>query len=126
MKTFIISLVILALIIAGGVFYGKVLEGVKDEIVAQAEKVYDAIYQKDIERAYVETENLRQLWERKKRLLSAFVDHAHLDLVDTSMQELEQGLFCEEFADAALGSAKVKMQMEDIAQNERVKLANIL
>ncbi len=126
MKTFIVSLILMAIIVAGSICYDIALEKMTQQAGLYAQKAGEALAAGDFAQAGAQTQEMKDYWEKRKKLLSLFVDHAYLDAVEISVEELEQNIIYANGANAAAACAKTQAQIEDIAQNERLELANLL
>lgn len=126
MKTFIIALVILALMLGGGVFFTLTLDAISEEMVTYTDTIHISLQQGDLEDAKQQTQQLSQTWDKKKKVLTALIDHSYLSAIDISVAELTENINYEERSQASEKNAKIKTQMEDIAQNEHLYFENIL
>lgn len=126
MKTFVISLVILALILGGGAFYTISLDRICDEIAGHTDAIGAALAKGDLEGAREQTRQLERVWGEKKGVLTALVDHSYLSAIDVSVAELTENMNYEELSQASEKNAKIKTQVKDIAQNEHLHFENIL
>lgn len=126
MKTFIISLVILAIILTGGVFYTSALDDISAQMVSQTDAIYESLQAEDFQTAKQQTGQLKETWEENKKVLTALIDHSYLSAIDISVAELVENVNYEEVSQASEKNAKIKTQMEDIAQNEHLYFENIL
>ncbi len=126
MKVFVASLLILALMIAGGAAGDMYLQSVADEMNTYADQIDQAAEQEDYERVRAVYQQLQQYWDDHIRYLTALVDHAHTVEIDKSLKELEMGLAVEEDVEILLSSARVRMEITSIANDEHLHIKNIL
>ncbi len=126
MKVFVASLLILALMIAGGAAGDMYLQSVADEMNTYADQIDQAAEQEDYERVRAVYQQLQQYWDDNIRYLTALVDHAHTVEIDKSLKELEMGLAVEEDVEILLSSARVRMEITSIANDEHLHIKNIL
>lgn len=126
MKVFVASLLILALMIAGGAVGDMYLQSVADEMNTYADQIDQAAEQEDYERVRAVYQQLQQYWDDNIRYLTALVDHAHTVEIDKSLKELEMGLAVEEDVEILLSNARVRMEITSIANDEHLHIKNIL
>ncbi len=126
MKVFIASLLILVLMIAGGVACDLYLQSVAGEVNAYADRIDEAAGLGDFTAVRSAYEELQQYWKKNERYLTALVDHAHTVEIDKSLKELEMGLAVEEEVEVMLSSARVRMEITSIANDEHLHIKNIL
>lgn len=126
MKVFVASLLILALMIAGGAAGDMYLQSVADEMNTYADQIDQAAEQEDYERVRAVYQQLQQYWDDNVRYLTALIDHAHTVEIDKSLKELEMGLAVEEDVEILLSNARVRMEITSIANDEHLHIKNIL
>lgn len=126
MKVFIASLLILVLMIAGGVACDFYLQSVAGEMNTYADQIDEAAELGDFTAVRSAYEDLQQYWDDNVKYLTALVDHAHTVEIDKSLKELEMGLAVEEEVEVMLSSARVRMEITSIANDEHLHIKNIL
>lgn len=126
MKVFIASLLILVLMIAGGVACDFYLQSVAGEMNTYADQIDEAAELGDFTAVRSAYEELQQYWDDNVKYLTALVDHAHTVEIDKSLKELEMGLAVEEEVEVMLSSARVRMEITSIANDEHLHIKNIL
>ena len=126
MKVFIASLLILVLMIAGGVACDFYLQSVAGEMNTSADQIDEAAELGDFTAVRSAYEDLQQYWDDNVKYLTALVDHAHTVEIDKSLKELEMGLAVEEEVEVMLSSARVRMEITSIANDEHLHIKNIL
>ena len=126
MKVFIASLLILVLMIAGGVACDFYLQSVAGEMNTYADQIDKAAELGDFTAVRSAYEDLQQYWDDNVKYLTALVDHAHTVEIDKSLKELEMGLAVEEEVEVMLSSARVRMEITSIANDEHLHIKNIL
>lgn len=126
MKVFIASLLILVLMIAGGVACDFYLQSVGWRDEHYADQIDEAAELGDFTAVRSAYEDLQQYWDDNVKYLTALVDHAHTVEIDKSLKELEMGLAVEEEVEVMLSSARVRMEITSIANDEHLHIKNIL
>lgn len=126
MKVFIASLLILIVMIAGGVAGDIYLQTVSADINAFTDRIDRAAEEEDFETVQSVYGELIKYWDKNEILLTALVDHAHTVEIEKSMKEMEMSLAAKEGTEVLLSSAKVRMEITSIAENEHFHLKNIL
>lgn len=126
MKGFIISMVILAVMISGGIASDVFLSNVYDNVNSFSEQIKSAALEENYEQMQQIYDEMYDYWERKEELLTVIIDHAYISNIDISMSEIEAGIEKKESIEVLLASSRVKTTVEVISLNEHFNIKNIL
>lgn len=126
MKGFIISMVILAVMISGGIASDAFLSNVYDNVNSFSEQIKSAALEENYEQMQQIYDEMYDYWERKEELLTVIIDHAYISNIDISMSEIEAGIEKKESIEVLLASSRVKTTVEVISLNEHFNIKNIL
>lgn len=126
MKGFIISMVILAVMISGGIASDVFLSNVYDNVNSFSEQIKSAALEENYEQMQQIYDEMYDYWERKEELLTVIIDHAYISNIDISMSEIEAGIAKKESIEVLLASSRVKTTVEVISLNEHFNIKNIL
>lgn len=126
MKGFIISMVILAVMISGGIASDVFLSNVYDNVNSFSEQIKSAALEENYEQMQQIYDEMYDYWERKEELLTVIIDHAHICNIDISMSEIKAGIEKKESIEVLLASSRVKTTVEVISLNEHFNIKNIL
>ena len=126
MKTFIVSLLIFALTIAGTVAGDFYLNDVAKNMEQYCQTLSDQTAgegAEELEKAY---KDMDEYWQKKKKILSVIIDHSHIGEIDKSLSEMKVAIETDERSEMLLAGARVKTVIENVAQNEHFHLSTIL
>lgn len=126
MKVFIASLLILALLIAGGIAADIYLCSIADDMSGFADMVDSAAFGGNFDGIREAYTQMMQYWDKNEKFLSALIDHSHTVEVGKALKELEVSLKAQEEMEILLANAKVRTEVESISNDEHFHLKNIL
>ena len=118
------SILILALTVSGGIWADFYLNSVAKDI----EKYCQTFSQTEEESGEVHKKiynEMNEYWQKKKRTLSAIIDHSHIGEIDKSLSEMEAAIDEQEYGEMFLSLARVKTTIKTVALNEHFQFSNI-
>ncbi len=126
MKTFIISMVVLFMTIAGILFYSFYLYGTVSEFEAKIEKISENAYNTDWNRCKKEIDILLSDWEKDEAILSMFNDHEDVDKLELAIRDLKESVSFKNREHTFKSISQIKALLERLRKNETLTLENIL
>ena len=88
MKSFIIAMVIFAVLLAGGTAFNLCLNETSKELLSSCEAINDDIAQEKMQDAYDKATKLSEYIDGKKPLLSSILDHSNIDEIEKEISGL--------------------------------------
>ncbi len=126
MRAVIISITILAVMIAALIMGETFLADVSQGIVSSCDKICDAAFDEQFNMAYDEYENLKNYWTKKKNVITAIIDHSYSDEIEKSLDELEVSIISNDSIETLLACARIESTIIAVSENEHFHLNNIL
>ncbi len=126
MRSFVISMIILAMIVAGSVFSIKYIEKITDNMVAKNERITEALKNRDFHSASEFAQELDEYIKEKRVILSMVMDHNSLTTIEVYVGELEQYVKDEVRHDALAKSAVLDRLFKELPKNYKLEAENIL
>lgn len=126
MRSFVISMIILAMIVAGSVFSIKYIEKITDNMVAKNERITEALKNRDFHSASDFAQELDEYIKEKRVILSMVMDHNSLTTIEVYVGELEQYVKDEVRHDALAKSAVLDRLFKELPKNYKLEAENIL
>ncbi len=126
MRSFVISMIILAMIVAGSVFSIKYIEKITDNMVAKNERITEALKNRDFHSASEFAQELDEYIKEKRVILSMVMDHNNLTTIEVYVGELEQYVKDEVRHDALAKSAVLDRLFKELPKNYKLEAENIL
>lgn len=126
MKTFIISMVVLAILLTGISIYSYYLKGAVNDIYESIAQVSELTYNKDWENCKKSTEKLVNIFDKNEAILAMFNDHEDIDNLKLSIAELKESVLHENYEHTFKSLEETKILIERIEKNENLTLENIL
>lgn len=126
MKTFITSLVVLAVLLIGINIYSFYLEDTVKNIEECIKDVSETAYKKEWEPCKEKIEELVEVWSKKEPILAMFNDHEDVDNIKMSIGELKESVLHKNYEHTFKSLENVKIMLERIRKNETLTLENIL
>ncbi len=126
MKAFVISMVILAVMVAGGIGCDLYLTSVAENISVYADELEKAAEQEDYDMVAEAYTKLDDYWQKNSLQLSALVDHTYMGEVSKSLCEIEAGIKSGEQVEIMLAGSRVNQIIKNLADNEHFYPGNIL
>ena len=126
MRSFVISMIILAMIVAGSVLSIKYIEKITDNMVAKNERITEALKNRDFHSASDFAQELDEYIKEKRVILSMVMDHNSLTTIEVYVGELEQYVKDEVRHDALAKSAVLDRLFKELPKNYKLEAENIL
>lgn len=126
MKSFIISLAIAALIVAGSVAYGIHMQTVSEELISINDRLSQAVEEENYESASYMTEKIEDYLNSKRTLLAAIDNHEVLDKIEMNLEELSSFIEGAQKTDALSKCRVLGFLYEHLPKNYELKFENIL
>lgn len=126
MKTFIASLAVLGILIAGISVYSVYLENTTDDLLSNLDKVSECSYKEQWEECRHQTDKLIEIWIKNQPVLSMFNDHEDIDEINLSISALKESVKFEDTEHTFKSLEETKILIERIRKNETLSLENIL
>ena len=126
MRSFVISMIILAMIVAGSVLSIKYIEKITDNMVAKNERITEALKNRDFHSASEFAQELDEYIKEKCVILSMVMDHNSLTTIEVYVGELEQYVKDEVRHDALAKSAVLDRLFKELPKNYKLEAENIL
>lgn len=126
MKTFIISLVVLALLIVGIFSYSEYLETTTAKLNAKLSLISEVLKNEQWEKCSEEINALMKYWKNNEPILAMFNDHEDVDHVKLSISELNVYIKKHNQEEAFKTLEETVIYLERIRKNENLSLENVL
>lgn len=126
MRSFIISLVIAAVIIGTSLMYSSHLDKVSDYMVEQNQKISEYVEEEQFEKAAEEAGHLEEYIDKQKFTLAATINHESLDKIEMHMAQMKKYVESEQKADSLANCEVLDMLFGHLPKNYRLKLENVL
>ncbi len=126
MKTFIASLVVLALLLIGINIYTHYLESTINDISEQVKIVGETAYKKDWEYCKDNVKKLVNIWSKKEPVLAMFNDHEDVDNIKLSISKLKESVLHENYEETFKCLGEANILLDRIRKNSTLTLENIL
>jgi len=125
MRIIVITCIIIAMIISFGLLSINMLENNTKTLESLITKIEDEIMNERWEEAVKIENQLKDQWEKYKKIWPMLIDHADVDKVTTYLSELEVFIAKKDEIMAASRLAVLKLLMQNILEKEYVILQNI-
>lgn len=126
MKTFIISLLVLALLIVGIFSYSEYLETTTANLNAKLSLISEVLKNEQWEKCSEEINDLMKYWKNNEPILAMFNDHEDVDHVKLSISELNVYIKKHNQEEAFKTLEETVIYLERIRKNENLSLENVL
>lgn len=126
MKTFILAVIIAALLVGGGMLFNFSIGNLSDKLMADCDKITELIDSGSFEEASKNISEMTDFMDKKKIILASIINHENIDDIELCISEL-QG-----YADKNIGieahvkCRKLKHLLEHLPANYKVTLQNVL
>lgn len=126
MKTFRISILILVLLLAAGLVNGLYLTQQSVEWTAGIDTVSAAAEDGDWDRAAHAMAALEESWQRHQSYLCITLPHDEINEADTLLHQLSLAVQTGEKSDLDDTALQLRLQIDRLAEMERLSLKNVL
>ena len=126
MKSFVISIILAACIIGGGIWYAAYLEDFSDKLLEQNEEIRLLLSKEKYADAREAEEELSRAWESGKNALASTLDHGNIDDIEKSLAEIKAYTDEGAKADTLAKCEVLRIMLEHLPNSCSFKLENIL
>ncbi len=126
MKSFILGLVLMAVVVSLGTVHAVLMNNYIDEIMQYADAVIYEIGADNFDNAYKEYEKMSESLDKHDTFLASTMQHTQLQDLKRSMLRLEQFLQDNDAENALYESNEAKFLMGNIADDTKINIKNIL
>lgn len=126
MKTFIIAIVIAALLVGGGLVFNFSIDGIADELMAECDKISEQIDTNSFDEALENISKMADYMDDKKIVLASIINHENIDDIELCISELKGYADKKIAVEAHVRCRKLKHLLEHLPANYTVTLQNIL
>ena len=126
MKSFIISLIIAAIIVGGTVFFTHRIEETSEKLLKDNRKVISCLENDNYKTAHSVTQDMIEFVNEAKISLAIIMDHSDLDKIESGIAELESYIDSEIKADALAKCSVLDVLIRHMPKNYKLKIENIL
>ena len=126
MKSFVISIILAACIIGGGIWYAAYLENFSDRLLEQNDEIRLLVSAEKYSDAREAEEVLSKAWESGKNVIASTLDHGNIDDIEKSLAEIKAYTYEEEKADALAKCEVLSVMLEHLPNSCSFRLENIL
>lgn len=126
MKSFLITLVLAAVMVMSGIFCSSYIDRVAGELSERNQTIAELIRHADYSAATEQAEMLSEEIEKKKIILAITLDHTELDKIETNLAELLSYSRDQQGYDAAAKCKTLSFLFQHLPKNYQLKWENIL
>ena len=126
MKSFMITLVLAAVMVMSGIFCSSYIDRVARELSERNQTIGELIRHADYSAATKQAEMLSEKIEKKKIVLAITLDHTELDKIETNLAELLSYSKDRQAYDAAAKCQTLHFLFRHLPKNYQLKWENIL
>ena len=126
MKSFIISLAIAALLIAGGIFNIAHIEKISADLYGINAEIAEALRNEEYELAQSKIPELERTVTNYEPFCATLENHEEVDAIESNIAELKIYTESRHQSDALAKSNVLAFLFEHLPKNSRIKLENIL
>ncbi|MCH5212695.1 MAG: DUF4363 family protein [Oscillospiraceae bacterium] len=126
MKSFIVSLIIAALLLLGSFFYMSRLEKISDELYKINASIAEALRNEEYELAQSKIPELESAISDYEIFCASWENHEHIDAMESTIAEMKIYAESRHQSDALAKSNALAFLFEHLPKNSRLKLENIL
>lgn len=126
MRSLIISLVLAAVILTGGIFYTSMIEDISDDFSQINSELMYYVDKEDYQSALGKAEEMKKYLDEKSTLLAAMGNHEEIDEIEGTLEELTSYIKDEKKADAGSKCSSLGFLFKHLPRNFKLKAENIL
>ena len=126
MKTFVVSLMIAAVIITGSICYDIYLKHITKDMNNFNQEIIQAISDDNYEEAEQAIQRLFSFIDEKKIALASTMDHSSIDNIEKNLAELDAYVLGNQKIDALAKCQIMHVLFDHFPKNYTLKLENIL
>lgn len=126
MKRFLLSALLLAFCFGTAFYgYGK-LENSSKKLIVELEFAAELLNKNDTDGALEKLESLEKIWDNERLSFNIFLDHTTLDTLDSSLPAISKILSSGDKPQAFEEIQKNIAVLNDIVEEQRISIGNIL
>ncbi len=126
MKSFIVAIVIAALLVAGSIWHRIYVGETTEEIITTTEQVVSAMESMDFRAASDYTDKLEEVIVREERMLGVICDHKDYYEIKRAVGELAAYIEKEDVGESLAHCSAIKIMTERISEISKPYISNIL
>jgi len=126
MKSFIISLILLALLIVLSIMHTNSLDDVTENLLIKNNDIIESVKDDNFDKAIEDVNSMRDYIETKRVILSATLDHTVINNIDQRIASAEGYIYENERSEALSICMELDVYIKNMPKNYKVKIENIL
>lgn len=120
------AVILLALLIAGGIWEGAATEKVSQEYQAAGRELLEDVLREEWTAVQRRLDAVQENWRQRLPYLCAVVDHADTELVTAALTDVRAGLLTKEHGRAAAGCLALIDAAEALRLRQAFSMSNVL
>ncbi len=126
MKTFVIALLVLAILLTGIFIYSGYIEKIDHNLTKIINNIEEYISDENWDMSEKELKKLIDTWKKDEKMLAMFNDHEDLDKIRLAIGELSESIHHKDDEHSHKAIEDIKVLLERLVKNESFDLENIL
>ena len=126
MKTFVIALLVLAVLISGMFMYSGYIKRLENDFIKIIDEISELVNKDQWDEAREKNKDLKDFWEKSEKKLSFFNDHGDLDEIRLEIGDLNESISYTDTEHSKKAIEEIRVLFERLVKNESFSLENIL
>lgn len=126
MKTFIVSMVVAAVMLSGFAIYIGYINTTTKELTEVVNDISHYAKEKNWDKCNEKVNELVSSWRNHEKILCSFTDHGDLDEIKRAISELKESAYYKDTQFTVMYSSVLVVLIERLTENEMPKLENVL
>ena len=126
MKTFIVALLVLAILLTGIFIYSGYIEKIDHNLTKTINNIEEYVSDENWNMSEKELKKLIDAWKKDEKVLAMFNDHEDLDKIKLAIAELTECIHFKDDEHSQKAIEDFKVLLERLVKNESFDLENIL
>lgn len=126
MKTFIVALLVLAILLTGIFIYSGYIEKIDHNLTKIINNIQEYVSKENWNMSEKELKKLIDTWKKDEKILAMFNDHEDLDKIRLAIGELSESVHHKDDEHSQKAIEDFKVLLERLVKNESFDLENIL
>ena len=126
MKTFIVALLVLAILLTGIFIYSGYIEKIDRNLTKIISSIEEHVSDENWDMSEKELKKLINTWKKDEKNLAMFNDHEDLDKIRLAIGELSESIHHKDDEHSQKAIEDIKVLLERLVKNESFDLENIL
>ncbi len=126
MKTFVIALLVLAILLTGIFIYSVYIEKIDRNLTKIISSIEEYVSDENWDMSEKELKKLIDTWKKDEKILAMFNDHEDLDKIRLAIGELSESVHHKDDEHSQKALEDIKVLLERLVKNESFDLENIL